>query len=138
MCEAALKAAHDSLPVKPLLFGVSVLTSFESGEIPDAKLSISSIVLKYANLASEWALPGLVCSGQELKEIKARHPNLLCLCPGIRPKNMDFGDQKRVVTPAKAVRDGADFLVVGRPIIQALKPELAARAILEEMKEASS
>lgn len=136
MCHAALKAAHDS-PVKPLIFGVSVLTSFADGELPGLDISASSYALTLADLASQWALPGLVCSGEELGEIKSRHPDLLCLCPGIRPKNMNPGDQKRVITPATAVKRGADFLVVGRPIIQSPNPPLAAREILEEMQEAS-
>lgn len=138
MCEAALSAANEFGQEKPLIFGVSVLTSFAEGELPGLSIPASEYAQRLADLAYKWRLPGLVCSGQELGAIKARHPEMLYLCPGIRPGSANNGDQKRVVTPMAAVRDGADYLVVGRPIIQAENPPLAAAAILDEMEKASS
>lgn len=138
MCEAALNAANEYGSTKPLIFGVSVLTSFADGDLPGLDISARQYALTLADLASRWSLPGLVCSGQEVGKIKPIHPEMLYLCPGIRPKSASQGDQRRVVSPAEAVRAGADFLVVGRPIIEAENPALAAKGILEEIEQASS
>ena len=89
-----------------------------------------------AGKARGWGLDGVVCSGHEAARIKASCQGLRCLCPGIRPAGADTDDQQRIMTPARAVQAGADFLVVGRPILKAPSPAEAARAIQAEMKAA--
>lgn len=138
MCEAALAAVQTGAPRKPLILGVTVLTSFTDGDLPGLSIPASQYALELARLANQWALPGLVCSGLEAAKIKSLYPEMLCLCPGIRPAAHEAGDQRRTVTPAEAVRAGADFLVVGRPVSQSEDPARAAGAILEEMREASA
>jgi len=137
MCVAAMDAAEQAASGKqrPYIFGVTALTSFGPLEMPGISLMPSDFALQLARAADEWGLDGVVCSGKEVKNIK-RETNLLALCPGIRPAGADANDQARVVTPAAAVRDGADFLVVGRPITRAADPAAAARAILAEMQTA--
>lgn len=124
----------------PLLMGVTVLTSVDPAELPggDAATAVRSLALH----ARDWGLDGVVCSGREVSGVKAAcGPLLSCLTPGIRPANPSGGngsdDQRRVVTPAKAVRAGADYLVVGRPVTRAEDPATAAQAILDEMRCAS-
>lgn len=114
---------------KPLLLAVTVLTS-QGG---DSSL-LGEEVLQKALLAKAWGLDGVVCSGQEAAAVKAicGH-DFICLCPGIRPATAAHDDQARICTPAQALRAGADFLVVGRPITRAPDPGAAAEAILAEM-----
>ena len=139
MCREA-RAAVDGLaadsPARPLLFGVTVLTSFAAGEMPGIAAAPADFAMNLAADAQGWGLDGVVCSGQEAARIKAASPDLLCLCPGIRPAGTAAGDQRRIMTPAKAVAAGADFLVVGRPILEAPSPAEAARRILAEMDAA--
>lgn len=132
MCRAAVAAAKEAGDNRPLIFGVTCLTSFADGQMPGISQPVSEFARSLAAQASSWGLDGVVCSGQEAGYIK-QHTDLLALCPGIRPAGSAVNDQARVVTPAMAVRDGADFLVVGRPITKAEDPAAAARAILEEM-----
>lgn len=139
MCRAALEArdrAADACSA-PLLFGVTALTSFGPGEMPGVSAQPGVFAQDLAACAARWGLDGVVCSGQEAREIKAASPALSCLCPGIRPSGADAGDQRRTMTPAEAVLAGADYLVVGRPIIEAADPAAAAAAIVEEMRAAS-
>ena len=131
MCRAALEE-RESLEHKPLIFGVTVLTSLEQGELP-VEADIRQLATNLAGNASAWGLDGVVCSGLEVAGIKAAHPKLRCLTPGIRPSGSESGDQRRVVTPAEAVAFGADFLVVGRPVTQAKDPVAAAKAIMDEI-----
>ena len=139
MCREA-RAAVDGLaadsPARPLLFGVTVLTSFAEGEMPGIAAAPADFALSLAAGAAAWGLDGVVCSGLEAARIKTASPGLLCLCPGIRPAGAAAGDQRRVMTPARAVAAGADFLVVGRPILEAPSPAEAARRILAEMDAA--
>lgn len=137
MCEAALASAQEYSQEKLLVFGVTVLTSFSNGEMPGLKIPAAQYAFDLAGLAYQWKLPGIVCSGLEVERIKSLYPNMLCLCPGIRPQSSPAGDQRRTVTPAEAVKAGANYLVVGRPITQALDPVLAARTILKEMSMSS-
>ncbi|MDR2726934.1 MAG: orotidine-5'-phosphate decarboxylase, partial [Deltaproteobacteria bacterium] len=131
MCRAALEE-RDSLEHKPMIFGVTVLTSLEQGELP-VQADLQHLTGELAGKAAHWGLDGVVCSGLDISGIKAAHPALRCLTPGIRPAGSSDDDQRRVVTPAEAVALGADFLVVGRPITQAKNPVAAAAAILGEM-----
>lgn len=137
MCEAALRSAAKYSGGRLQVFGVTVLTSFADGDLPGLDISAGAYAMELADLASQWGLPGVVCSGLEAEKIKSRNPGLLCLCPGIRPSGFGGEDQRRVVSPARAVQAGADYLVVGRPIAQAADPAKAAEAILEEMRGAA-
>lgn len=136
MCEAARDAA-DSLRAggghAPLLFGVTVLTSFGPGDMPGIEAAPSDFALDLARKAALWGLDGVVCSAWEAAAVKAAAPALSRLCPGIRPEGDARDDQRRVMTPARAVLEGADYLVVGRPITRSGDPAEAARRILAEM-----
>lgn len=137
MCRAAREAVC-SLPGKgPLLFGVTVLTSFARGEMPGISADLPDFARTLATNAQSWGLDGVVCSGHEAADIKAACPSLMCLCPGIRPAGSVADDQRRVMTPAQAVAAGADYLVVGRPIIAAPDPLMVAKQILAEMASAT-
>lgn len=132
MCREACEAAQ-GCACPPLLFGVTVLTSFGPGQMPGISRDPGDFAQELAGMAASWGLNGVVCSGQEAASIKARSPRLACLCPGIRPASAAADDQCRIMTPAAAVAAGADYLVVGRPITKAADPVAAARAILKEM-----
>jgi len=93
------------------------------------------MALDLAGKAKQYGLNGVVCSGLEAEAIKSVcGSDFICLTPGIRPAASNGDDQRRVVTPAQAVRNGSDFLVVGRPITGADSPRDAAVAIVEEMR----
>ena len=113
----------------PLLMGVTVLTSEGSGQ------PMRERVVERALLARACGLDGVVCSGLEADAVKeACGPGFLCLCPGIRFAGGEGNDdQARVCSPARAVGAGADFIVMGRPIIRDDSPARAARAALEDM-----
>lgn len=83
--------------------------------------------------AREAGCAGVVCSGNELQRVRSVAPKLFRVVPGIRPAGADLADQKRVMTPARAVAEGATHLVVGRPILQAEDPAAAADAIAAEL-----
>ncbi len=136
MCRAAAEAAAGVSGQRPLIFGVTVLTSFAPGEMPGIEASPADFALALARQAGPWGLDGVVCSGHEATAIKASCPGLRCLCPGIRPAGSAAGDQRRVMTPALAIAAGADYLVVGRPITAAPDPLAMARQITEEMASA--
>jgi len=133
MAEAARAVAEESAASgveRPLLVAVTVLTSHAGAEV-------SETVLRLARDACESGLDGIVCSGEEVKAVKAAlGPRCLTVVPGIRPAGADVGDQRRIYTPGQAIRDGADYLVVGRPITGAPNPAEALRHILEEMDRA--
>lgn len=138
MCREAQDAVSGLTGRRPLLFGVTVLTSFDGGELPGITADPADFAHFLAQKAQAWDLDGVVCSGREAARIKTACPGLLCLCPGIRPAGEDAADQRRVMTPGQAVAAGADFLVVGRPIVKAPNPPLAARQILAEMASATA
>ena len=132
----AIEESAASGGARPLLFAVTVLTSMAPGELPGYGEDLSGLAADLAAGGQAWGLDGVVCSGHEVETIKRRCPSLLCLTPGIRPASGSTDDQRRVMTPAQAVRAGSDFLVVGRPITKAPVPANAARAILDEMEKA--
>lgn len=134
MCGAAMRAAS-AYKKAPLVFGVTALTSFADGEMPGIKDPVGDYAFELARDAAKWGLNGIVCSGFEAARIKKHIPGLLCLCPGIRPQGADKGDQSRVMTPAQAVANGADFIVVGRPVLNAPDPMAAAKDIIAEIGE---
>jgi len=99
--------------------------------------AIQDIVLKRAKLAAECGLDGLVCSGKEVAAVReVVGDQMKLIVPGIRPAGGSEDDQTRVVTPEKAIKAGADFLVVGRPIYGALDPAQAADEIVAQIAEA--
>jgi len=135
MIEAAARAAEDA---QLTLLAVTLLTSFSADDIErvwDKQLrSVRDEVTRLAALAAEAGAHGVVASAQEAEPLRRRHaPPFLLVTPGIRPAGADAGDQSRTAAPADAVRAGADFLVVGRPIHEAPDPAAAARAVLAEM-----
>ncbi|MBG0790407.1 MAG: orotidine-5'-phosphate decarboxylase [Desulfovibrionaceae bacterium] len=122
----------------PLVLAVTMLTSMGPGDLPVAGAGDpSDMALDLAVKAKQYGLNGVVCSGLEVERIKgACGPGFACLTPGIRPSDASADDQRRVVTPARAVRSGSDYLVVGRPITRAVSPGQAALAIMGEMERA--
>jgi orotidine-5'-phosphate decarboxylase len=124
------------------LFAVTVLTSLDAGDMAEmgyTQHSIEELVLFRARKALEAGCDGVIASGLEAAKIRAAcGSKLLVVTPGIRPAGASAGDQKRITTPAAAIRAGADYLVVGRPIAAPERgtPLEAARAIAEEMRAA--
>jgi orotidine-5'-phosphate decarboxylase len=118
------------------LLAITVLTSLDENDLRQQGIagSAEQIVLHRARLAAEAGFDGVVASPKEAKAIRAAlGSGLLIVTPGIRPAGSASADQSRIATPADALRDGADHLVVGRPITGAPDPLAAARAILSEM-----
>ena len=133
MLEAAVLAAKTQAQAlgvaRPLIVGVTVLTSAAK------EANLESIVLERARLAKASGLDGVVASVEEAALIRRElGPDFLIVTPGIRPAEASLNDQKRVATPKSAMEQGSNFLVVGRPIIQAPSPRDAALKILEEIK----
>ena len=120
------------------ILAVTVLTSLDRRDL-DANMirpgDIREITLERAARALEAGADGVICSPQEAAAIRAlpQAVGKLIVTPGVRPAGADLGDQKRVATPAQAIADGVDHIVVGRPVWQAADPAAAARAIVAEM-----
>ncbi len=121
------------------LLGVSALTSADDADLAEAGYAMGAreLVRRRALQAEEIGMPGLVASAAEAAMLRADGRRLTLVCPGIRPAGGEVGDQKRVATPGEAIADGADYLVVGRPITAAADPRAAAEAIVEEIAAAS-
>ena len=121
---------------RPLLIGVTVLTSMERDDLVGIGLDVlpQAQVLRLASLAAEAGLDGLVCSAQEAPALKQTQPQLKLVTPGIRPAGSAADDQKRILTPAQALLAGADYLVIGRPISQASDPAQALAGVLAELR----
>ncbi|CAM2887226.1 orotidine-5'-phosphate decarboxylase [Vibrio rarus] len=110
---------------RPLLIGVTVLTSMEQADLAGIGLNVEpkEQVLRLANLTKNSGLDGVVCSAQEAHFLKSDLGKAFKLItPGIRPAGADVGDQKRIMTPVDAIQAGSDYLVIGRPITQASNP----------------
>ncbi|MGQ7814744.1 orotidine-5'-phosphate decarboxylase [Metapseudomonas furukawaii] len=120
---------------KPLLIGVTVLTSMEREDLAGIGLDIEpkEQVLRLAGLADKAGLDGLVCSAQEAADLKAAYPRLQLVTPGIRPAGSAQDDQRRILTPRQALDAGSDYLVIGRPISQAADPAQALAAVAAEL-----
>ena len=121
------------------ILAVTVLTSWDDKDLAEAgyAMSVPELVLKKAGQAKDIGIDGIVASAAEASSIrKAVGAETLIVTPGIRPAGGAAGDQKRVVTPGDAIRAGADYLVVGRPVTGADDPKLAADAIVEEIAAA--
>jgi orotidine-5'-phosphate decarboxylase len=137
---SAAAGARDESPSGPRLLAVTVLTSMSADDLRATGVDRSpdELVVLRARLAAECRIDGVVCAVQEAGAVRAAlGRDFLVLCPGIRPEGAQAADQQRVATPAEAVRAGADFIVVGRPITRSADPASAARAILDELKTAS-
>ena len=118
------------------ILGVTVLTSLDQAALEQSGVNVPlhDLVLRRAEFAAEAGADGVVASAREAESIKARFgDDLLIVTPGVRPAGAAANDQKRVVTPAAAIKAGADYLVVGRPIVDAAEPAAAATVIAAEM-----
>jgi orotidine-5'-phosphate decarboxylase len=136
---SAARTALEGLPDPPELLAVTVLTSMEAAQVKAVGLNRSpaSQVELLAKMGLQAGIHGFVCSPKEVASLRAlTGPSGVLVIPGIRPAGSAIGDQKRIATPAEALRLGASYLVVGRPITQAPDPAEAAEAILREMAEA--
>jgi orotidine-5'-phosphate decarboxylase len=133
---AAVEARENGLRI----LGVTVLTSLNDADLAKAgyAATVRELALLRAEQACEIGVDGLVCSPEEVSILRDAVGNRLVLvCPGIRPVGAVVGDQKRVATPAAAIGAGADYLVVGRPVIAASDPKAAAAAIVAEIAGAT-
>jgi len=121
------------------LLAVTVLTSVDGSDLAQQGVAIpaADLVAQRAKFAKQAGFDGVVASPAEIGAIRqAVGPKLSIVTPGIRPAGAAKGDQKRVASPAAAIKNGADYLVIGRPITQAEDPRAAALAILDEIKKA--
>jgi orotidine-5'-phosphate decarboxylase len=131
MLEAARESV-DAVAKPPLLIAVTLLTSLDAGDLRDTGVGgePAEQVTRLATLARGCGLDGVVCAPTDLEALAAAVPHeFLRVTPGVRPSGKDDGDQKRVATPARAIADGAHYLVIGRPITQAADPAAALAAI---------
>lgn len=136
MMEAARKTADEAGADKPLLIGVTVLTSLDEADLGRVGMrgAPADQVLRLARLARECGLDGVVCSPHEVAMLRAElGQDFTLIVPGIRPTWSQTGDQKRFTTPKQALEAGADILVIGRPITKAEDPAEAAKRIAEEL-----
>ena len=137
MVEAAVVAAGD----ETLVLGVTVLTSMDGEQLRATGISTEprEQVLALARMGASAGLHGVVASPQEICALrKELGDEMTIVTPGIRPAGADVGDQSRIATPAQAVKDGASFLVIGRPISAALDPLAALLNIAEEIGNTKS
>lgn len=139
-CAQIAKEESERLNIeKPLIIGVTVLTSLSNEDLSDigCNLNTEETAIKRAKLAKAAGLDGVVCSAREVdKIVEVCGDDFMTVCPGIRPLNVASGDQKRVVTPSEAIRKGAKTIVVGRPITKAEEPAKAADEIVKEIESA--
>src|SRR3954453_17221011 len=132
-----MKAAVEARAGSSLkILAVTVLTSYDDGDLHAAgyRLGVSDLVEARAQQAQVLGVDGLVCSPEEaasLHEMVGEH--MVLVTPGIRPAGTAAGDQKRVMTPRRAIAAGADYLVIGRPVMEAADPKAAAEAAHEEI-----
>jgi orotidine-5'-phosphate decarboxylase len=134
--KAAVEAARGS---DLCLLGVTVLTSMDEQDLTAAGYEYDphTLVLRRAEQAYLAGMGGIVCSAEEASAVrKIIGADMALVTPGIRPEGSDRGDQKRVMTPAAALKAGSSHLVVARPIVKAPDPKAAARAILAEIETA--
>lgn len=136
MMEAAVDALTAYKNNKPILIAVTVLTSFKEEHLVDIGVysSLNSQVEGLAQLAKKAGLDGVVCSALEVKKIKANcGANFIGVTPGIRLAHSSIDDQSRIMTPEQAIKQGSDYLVVGRPITRAIDPNWVIQDILSRL-----
>ena len=129
--EGVARARH-----APLLVAVTILTSMDAADLAGIGLAGTpeDNVLRLAALAAQCELDGVVCSSREARLLRERHgADFRLVTPGIRPSGSETGDQRRVMTPVEAVRNGSDYLVIGRPVTQADDPASVLRTINSEL-----
>ena len=137
MMKVASAVAAKAGAERPKLLGVTVLTSLDKKDLTSVgqESDVAEQVVRLAKLAKENGLDGVICSPEEVKTLRDNMgPDFILMVPGIRPVWAAAGDQKRVMTPREALDAGATYLVIGRPITGADKPEEAAARILAELK----
>ena len=134
---AAATALRESGQDPPLLIGVTLLTSIAPAELKEElriPLEPAEYVVSLAKLVKESGGQGVVASPHEITAIReACGPDFVIVTPGVRPTGSESADQRRTMTPRQALRLGADYLVIGRPITQAADPVDAAKRILDEI-----
>ena len=141
---AMMRAAREAIAAKknrPALLGVTILTSMDASTMESVGLAgtPSSRAAALARLAKEAGLDGVVTSAHEVRSIReACGPDFLIVVPGVRPASASVDDQSRIATPGDAIRAGANYLVVGRPITAATDPRKAALAIAAEIASAQA
>jgi len=134
--EAARAAVEAGKGPKPILLGVTVLTSLKGADLEEVGMGpdVAAQVRRLAGLAKAAGLDGVVCSPQEIEVLRQEYgKEMVIVTPGIRPVWAAAQDQKRIMTPAEAVAKGADYLVIGRPITAAPSPNEAFLRIVEEL-----
>ncbi|MGI5920246.1 MAG: orotidine-5'-phosphate decarboxylase [Syntrophomonadaceae bacterium] len=125
--------------VPPLILAVTVLTSISQQQLQEELLitgrKVQDVVVEWAQMAQAAGISGVVCSPQEITAIRdACGPDFIIVTPGIRPSWSEKNDQKRITTPRQALDMGTDYMVIGRPIVKAENPQLAAQKIIEELE----
>ena len=134
---AMLAAAKAAAPASTKVVAVTLLTSLDASDLRDIGVEASPTdqVARLAWVARDSGVDGIVCSGAEVAAARDAWPDAFCVVPGVRPAGGDIADQKRVVTPARALEDGASVLVIGRPITGASDPARAIREIAASLKK---
>jgi orotidine-5'-phosphate decarboxylase len=123
------------------ILAVTVLTSYDDNDLDKAgyRMKVGELAATRAQQARDLGIDGLVCSPEEASNLrKIVGDKMALVTPGIRPAGSATGDQKRIMTPAKAIAAGADYLVVGRPITEAADPKAAAEMIVNEIAQAAN
>ncbi len=132
--QAAVAAREGDLRI----LAVTVLTSYNDRDLEAAgyDTSVNALVAARAEQARDIGVDGVVCSAEEAAQLRGIvGPKMFLVTPGIRPTGAERGDQKRIMTPAAAIAAGADYLVVGRPILGAADPKAAAQSIVAEIAQ---
>ena len=122
------------------ILAVTVLTSYDDADLAAAgyELNVKELAAARAAQARDTGVDGLVCSAEEAASLRAIvGPGMVLVTPGIRPAGSATGDQKRIMTPARAIKAGANYLVVGRPVLEAGDPKATADAIVAEIEQAA-
>lgn len=138
MMRAAVDAASTVGSAKPLLLGVTVLTSLDTVDLlaMGQEPNVSAQVLRLAHLAASGGMDGVICSPAEVMMLReACGKDFILMVPGVRPAWAQVNDQKRVMSPRDAMEAGANYLVIGRPITSASDPAAAARKVVQEIEE---
>ena len=135
--KAMMQAAKAAAPAATRVVAVTVLTSLDQSDLGDIGVGgpPEDQVRRLTDLARESGIDGIVCSGAEVAAARASWPEAFLVVPGVRPAGGDAGDQKRVVTPAQAMDDGASVLVIGRPITAANDPKRAIMDIASTLSQ---
>jgi orotidine-5'-phosphate decarboxylase len=136
-----MKAAVEGKKASKLrILAVTVLTSYDDADLAAAgyEMNVKELAAERAAQARDTGVDGLVCSAEEAASLRGIvGPGMVLVTPGIRPTGSGTGDQKRIVSPARAIEAGSNYLVVGRPVLEARDPKAAADAIVAEIEQAA-